>query len=152
MLVVPRRLYMKRYAIGGSGIFDSLSNFMKRLATSNAARTAATAVAKASKTEIGKTALTASKAVAKELATTVINTAKDVAVAKGKQAVSNRGPKAITPQTVEILTQLDNLQPITKQLKDQPAPMPIANINNLMAGSAIRIQDLVRTLNSGSGF
>ena len=29
--------------------------------------------------------------------------------------------------------------------------MPIANINNLTAGSAIRIQDLVRTLNSGAG-
>ena len=142
---------MKRYAIGGSGIFGSLSNFIKRLATSNAARTAATAIAKASNTEIGKTAINASKAVAKELATTAVNTAKDVAIAKGKQAIVNRGRKAITPETVEILTQLDNLKPITKQLKEQPAPMPKTNINNILAGSAIRIQDLVKTLNSVAG-
>ena len=45
MIVITKRRFAKRYAVGGAGIFDTISGFVKRMLTSNAA------------TEIGKKAI-----------------------------------------------------------------------------------------------
>ena len=55
MLLVTKRRYKKQHVIGGSGIFDNIANFFKRLISSNAAK------------QIAQTALSVSKDAAKEI-------------------------------------------------------------------------------------
>ena len=61
MRIINKQRYKKQYVIGGSGIFDSVSNLLKKVATSNVAK----ALAKAAQTELGKKAVEESKTVAK---------------------------------------------------------------------------------------
>jgi len=65
MIENRHKRYIKKYRIGGSGIFDTLA----RLVTSNTAKAATKALAKAAASDIGKTAISAGKTAAKELAT-----------------------------------------------------------------------------------
>jgi len=57
MLLINKRRLKKRYAIGGSGILDSILQFLVKTFTSQTAKNLATSAAK----EIGKTALDAGK-------------------------------------------------------------------------------------------
>ena len=41
MRIINEQRYKKQYVIGGSGIFDSVSNLLKKVATSNVAKTLA---------------------------------------------------------------------------------------------------------------
>lgn len=88
---------MKKHVIGGSGLFDTVANFFKRIVSSSAARSAANTIAKAAATDVGKMALTAAKSAGTELAKTAISTAKDVAIAKGKQLIDRGTKKVLTP-------------------------------------------------------
>ena len=63
MRIINKQRYKKQFVIGGSGIFDSVSNLLKKVATSNVAK----ALAKAAQTKLGKKAVEASKTVAKKV-------------------------------------------------------------------------------------
>jgi hypothetical protein len=170
MLIVKNKRYIKRHVVGGSGIFDTISSFFKRLVSSNAARSVASNLSRAAASDIGKKAIGAAKTVGKELATSAISTAKDVAIEKGKQIIESRAAKALTPKNVELINKLTGLTPntpvVTQKSKDILATLINAganeattNINKMMMGqgikntkgaSAIRIQDLVK-MSNGAG-
>ena len=103
MLIIPERKYMKQHVIGGTGIFSTVSDFFKKLTSSNSAKSAAAALAKASSSNISKTALAASK----EIATTAINTGKDVTVHKIKQLVNKKKdielPASVIKPSIDIV-------------------------------------------------
>ncbi|KAH3716281.1 hypothetical protein DPMN_064633 [Dreissena polymorpha] len=143
-------------------MFDTVSNFFKRMVGSTAAKTAANVaktvaskVSSASKTEIGKTAIEAGKSVVKEVGLKAIDVGKDVAIAKAKALIDGyNAPKnhEVTQESRDALASLVNMGSIKE-----------TNINNLLAGygigvkkgvaraNAISIQDLVKRLNTGSG-
>jgi len=78
MLIINNRKLKKQYVIGGSGILDSILQFLVRTFTSQTAKQVASTAAK----EIGKSALDASKSVAveagKKLVDKVMNPKKKV--------------------------------------------------------------------------
>jgi hypothetical protein len=171
MLIVKNKRYIKKHVVGGSGIFDTISSFFKRLVSSNAARSVVSNLSRAAASDIGKKAIGAAKTVGKELATSAISTAKDVAIEKGKQIIDRASSKALTPKNVELINKLTGLNLILQLLsqkgKDILATLINAganeattNINKMMMGqgikntkgaTAIRIQDLVRGMSNGSG-
>ena len=120
-MIVPKHGFKKRYAYGGSGIFDTMANFLMRMFTSNAAK------------QIASSALDVGKSVAKEGAKKALEAGKSAAVDVGKKFVT----KALTPKSKKIL-----------QKYTEPATR---NISTIIDGSAIEIQDLVKKLNGGSG-
>ena len=124
-MIVPKHGFKKRYAYGGSGIFDTIVNLLTRMFTSSAAK------------QIASSALDVGKSVAKEGAKKALEAGKSAAVDVGKKLVT----KALTPKSKKIL-----------QKYTQPATQPTTqNISTLIDGSAIEIQELVKKLNSGSG-
>ena len=124
-MIVPKHGFKKRYAYGGSGIFDTNANFSTRIFTSSEAK------------QIASSALDVGKSVAKEGAKKTLEAGKSVAVDVGKKLVT----KALTPKSKKILQKYT--EPTT-----QPA---MQDINMLIDGGAIAIQDLVKKLNSGVG-
>ena len=124
-MIVPKHGFKKRYAYGGSGIFDTITNLLTRIFTSSAAK------------QIASSALDVGKSVAKEGAKKAIDVGKSTAVDVGKKLVK----KALTPKSKKILQKYT--QPTT-----QPATQ---DINTLIDGSAVQIQDLVKKLQSGMG-
>ena len=120
-MIVPKHGFKKRYAYGGSGIFDTMANLLMRMFTSNAAK------------QIASSALDVGKSVAKEGAKKALEAGKSAAVDVGKKLVT----KALTPKSKKILQKYT--EPVTQ------------NIGTLIDGSAIEIQELVKKLNSGSG-
>ena len=121
-MIVPRQGFTKRYAYGGSGIFDSITKLLMRLFTSNAAK------------QLASSAFDVSKSVAKEGAKKALEAGKSAATDVGKKLVQ----KALTPKSKKIL-QKYTTQPTTQ------------NINALIDGSAVEIQNLVKSLNTGMG-
>ena len=120
-MIVNKHGFKKRYAYGGSGIFDTIVNLLTRIFTSSAAK------------QITSSALDVGKSVAKEAAKKALEVGKSTAVDVGKKLVT----KALTPKSKKILQK--HTQPTTQ------------DINTLIDGSAIRIQDLVKKLNTGMG-
>ena len=124
-MIVTKHGFKKRYQYGGSGIFDTTVNFLTRIFTSSAAK------------RIASSALDVGKSVAKEGAKKALDVGKSAAVDVGKKLVK----KALTPKSKKIL-----------QKYTEPSPQSTTqDINTLIDGSAIAIQDLVKKLNSGSG-
>ena len=124
-MIVPKHGFKKRYAYGGSGIFDTITNFLTRIFTSGAAK------------QIASSALDVGKSVAKEGVKKALEAGKSPAIDVGKKLVT----KALTPKSKKIL-----------QKYTEPSPQSTTqDINTLIDGSAIAIQDLVKKLNSGSG-
>ena len=120
-MIVTKHGFKKRYAYGGSGIFDTIVNLLTRIFTSSAAK------------QIASSALDVGKSVAKEGAKKALDVGKSVAVDVGKKLVT----KALTPKSKKILQKYT--EPTTQ------------DINTLIDGSAIGIQDLVKKLNVGMG-
>ena len=120
-MIVTKHGFKKRYTYGGSGIFDTIANFLTRIFTSSAAK------------QIASSALDVGKSVAKEGAKKALEAGKSTTVDVGKKLVM----KVLTPKSKKIL-----------QKYTQPATQ---DINALIDGSAIGIQDLVKKLNSGAG-
>ena len=118
-MIVPKHGFNKRYAYGGSGVFDTIANLLTRIFTSSAAK------------QIASSALDVGKSVAKEGAKKALDVGKSAAAYVGKKLVT----KALTPKSKKIL-----------QKKTQPTTQ---DINTLIDGSALEIQDLVKKLNSG---
>ena len=121
-MIVPKHGFKKRYAYGGSGIFDTMVNFLTRMFTSNAAK------------QIASSALDVGKSVDKEGAKKALEAGKSAAVDVGKKLVQ----KALTPKSKKIL-------------QKYTTPPQTQDINTLIDGSAIEIQELVTKLNDGSG-
>ena len=88
-MIVAKRGFKKRYAYGGSGIFDTIASLLTRIFTSSAA---------------------------KQIASSAMDVGKSV-----------------------ILQKYTTAKPVTQ------------DINTLIDGSAIAVQELVRKLNSGAG-
>lgn len=137
MLIVNRRKYRKQYVVGGSGIFDTISGFFKRLVSSNAAK------------QLASRALSASKDVAKEIGKKAIDVGKSAATDAGKRLVDKVATKLFTPPKKPDLT------PESRAIIDRHFSVGVEpNINNLMMGNglknAVSIQDLVRSQN-GAG-
>ena len=120
-MIVNKHGFKKRYAYGGSGIFDTVANLLTRIFTSSAAK------------QIASSALDVGKSVAKEGAKKALKVGKGTAVDVGKKLVT----KALTPKLKKILQKYT--QPTTQ------------DIDMLTDGSAIGIQDLVKKLNTGMG-
>ena len=120
-MIVTKHGFKKRYAYGGSGIFDTIANFLTRILSSSATK------------QIASSALDVGKSVAKEGVKKALEAGKSTAEDVGKNLVT----KALTPKSKKILQ---------KYMK--PA---MQDINTLIDGGAISIQDLVKKLNSGAG-
>ena len=120
-MIVPKHRFKKRYAYGGSGIFDTMVKFLTRMFTSNATK------------QIASSAIDVGKSVAKEGAKKALEAGKSAAVDVGKKLVT----KALTPKSKKILQK--HTEPVAQ------------NISTLIDGSAIEIQELVKKLNNGSG-
>ena len=120
-MIVAKRGFKKRYAYGGSGIFDTVANLLTRIFTSSAAK------------QIASSALDVGKSVAKEGAKKALDVGKSAAVDVGKKLVT----KALNPKSKKILQKYT--EPTTQ------------DINTLIDGSAVEIQDLVKKLNTGMG-
>ena len=120
-MIVNKHGFKKRYAYGGSGIFNTIANLLTRIFTSSAAK------------QITSSALDVGKSVAKEGAKKALEVGKSTAVDVGKKLVT----KAFTPKSKKILQK--HTQPTTQ------------DINTLIDGSAIGIKDLVKKLNTGMG-
>ena len=121
-MIVPKHGFKKRYQYGGSGIFDTVVNFLTRMFTSSAAK------------QIASSALDVGKSVAKEGAKKALEVGKSTAVDVGKKLVQ----KALTPKSKKIL-------------QKYTTPLQTRDISTLIDGSAIEIQELVKKLNEGSG-
>ena len=121
-MIVPKHGFKRRYAYGGSGILDTVVNFLTRMFTSNAAK------------QIASSALDVGKSVAKEGAKKALEVGKSAAVDVGKKLVH----KALMPKSKKIL-------------QKYATPLQTRDINTLIDGSAIEIQELVKKLNEGSG-
>ena len=120
-MIVPKHGFKKRYAYGGSGIYDTMASLLARIFTSSAAK------------QIASSALDVGKSVAKEGAKKALEVGKSAAVDVGKKLVT----KALTPKSKKVLQKYT--EPTTQ------------NINTLIDGSAVEIQDLVKKLNTGMG-
>ena len=115
----------KKYAYGRSGIFDTITKLLTRIFTSSAAK------------QIASSALDVGKSVAKEGAKKALEAGKSTAVDVGKKLVT----KAFTPKSKKILQKYT--EPTTKSTTQ--------DINALIDGSAIAVQDLVKKLTRGMG-
>ena len=114
--------FKKKYAYGGARIFDSITKLLMRIFTSNAAK------------QLTSSALDVGKSAAKEAAKKALEAGTTAATDVGKKLVQ----KALTPRSKKIL-QKYTTQPTTQ------------NINSLIDGSAVEIQNLVKRLNTGMG-
>ena len=124
-MIVTKHGFKKRYQYGGSGIFDTITNLLTRIFSSSAAK------------QIASSALDVGKSVAKEGAKKALEAGKSAAVDVGKKLVT----KALTPKSKKILQKYT--EPATQSTTQ--------DINALIDGGAIAIQDLVKKLNSGAG-
>ena len=117
-MIVAKRGFKKRYAYGGSGIFDTIAGLLTRIFTSSAAK------------QIASSALDVGKSVAKEGAKKALEVGTATATDVGKKLVA----KALTPKSKKILQKYT--QPTTQSTTQ--------DINTLIDGSAVEIQDLVK--------
>ena len=122
-MIVFKRGFKKKYQYGGSGIFDSIVSLLTRIFTSSAAK------------QIASSAVDVGKSVAKEGAKKALEAGKSAATDIGKKLVT----KALTPKSKKILQKYTTAKPTTQ------------DINTLIDGSAIAVQELVRKLNSRAG-
>ena len=91
-MIVPKHRFKKRYVYGGSGIFDTITNFLTRIFTSSAAK------------QIASSALDVSKSVAKEGENKALEAGKSAAVDVGKKLVM----KALTPKLKKFYKNMQN--------------------------------------------
>ena len=120
-MIIPRQGFKKRYHYRGRGIFDTITKLLMRIFTSGAAK------------QLASSAFDVGTKVAKEGAKKALEVGATTAVDAGKRLVK----KALTPKSKTILEKYSSPQP--------------QNVNSLIAGSAVDIQNLVKKLNTGMG-
>ena len=121
-MIIPKQGFKKSYRYGGRGIFDSITKLLMRIFSSGAAK------------QLASSALDAGTKVAKEGAKKALEVGATAAADAGKRLVQ----KALTPKSKTILEKYSS-------------PPQLGNINSLIAGSAVDIQNLVKKLNTGMG-
>ena len=121
-MIIPKQGFKKSYRYGGRGIFDSITKLLMRIFLSGAAK------------QLASSALDAGTKVAKEGAKKALEVGAIAAADAGKRLVQ----KALTPKSKTILEKYSS-------------PSQSQNINSLIAGSAVDIQNLVKKLNTGMG-
>ena len=122
-MIVSKRGFKRKYAFGGTGIFDTIGSILTRLFTSNAVK------------QLASSAMDVGKSVAKEGAKKALEAGKSATVDIGSKLVK----KALTPKSKQILQKY--VAPTTQ------------NISTLIDGSgdAVEINKLVKKLNKGMG-
>ena len=124
MLLIRNRGFNRSYMHGGSGIFDSITNAVASLLGRETIKQAATQAAKKAATEGGKQL--GEKGVQKIFSLT----------SKSKEILNKRFKAPLTSQSQDIL-----------QKYTTPLPPPEEeefNLNALIDGSAIRIEDYIK--------
>ena len=121
-MIIPKQGFKKSYRYSGRGIFDSITKLLMKIFSSGTAK------------QLASSALDAGTKVAKEGAKKALEVGATAAADAGKKLVQ----KALTPKSKTILE---------KYL----SPPQSRNINSLIAGSAVDIQNLVKKLNTGMG-
>ena len=119
MLLIRNRGFNRSYVHGGSGIFDSFTNAVASLFGKEAIKQAATQAAKKVATEAGK-----------KLAEKGISSL----TSKSKEILNTRFKPSLTSQSQDIL----------QKYTTSPPPEEEFNLNALIAGSAIRIEDYIK--------
>ena len=90
-MIVSKQGYKRKYAFGGTGIFDPIGNIIKGIVTSQAAK------------ELTKTALDASKNIVKTTASDVGNRLVKKVLTPKSKSIINKHTKALNPNdTVKI--------------------------------------------------
>ena len=117
-MIIPKQGFKKSYRYGGRGIFDAITKLLMRIFTSGAAK------------QLASSALDVGTKVAKEGAKKALEVGATAAADAGKRLVQ----KAPTPKSKNILE------------KYSPPPPQPQNINSLIAGSAVNIQNLLSQL------
>ena len=155
MLVFKNKGFVRKYAYGGRGLFDSIASLFSRFFTSDAAKA------------ITSSAMDIGKKAAKEVGKKALDIGKETAIKAAPKLIEKGINKALTPKAKNIL-QKYNLQidpnfpqKVSTQLTEKAQGMLNKyDINNLMMGSGFlvekgakptEIQKLVKKLNSGGG-
>ena len=154
MIVLRNRGYKKKYVYGGSGIFEPIAKTLANLFSKETAKQIASKAA-SKVIDVGKAAAQSAAESAKDIATKAATTAVDVgktavqtAAERGVQKIMKKiggpptrlkGRPALTPQSHTKLKQMVHRTPV------QQVPQ-VNNINSLIDGSAIPIQDLIRKI------
>ena len=101
-MIVAKRGFKKRYAYGGSGIFDTIASLLTRIFTSSAAK------------QIVSSALDVGKSVAKEGAKKAFDVGKSAVLDVGRKLVA----KVLTPKSKKILQKYTEptTQPATRDI------------------------------------
>ena len=86
-MVITKRIYKKKYVIGGADIFDSIGNFFGRMFSSDVAK------------QLASSALQAGKTAAKAIGMKAIDVSTTVAVDSGKKLVEKAANKFITAKS-----------------------------------------------------
>ena len=165
MLITTKRRYIKKHVIGGAGIFDTVANFLKRMAGSTAAKALASKLSSAAQTEIGKKAIEAGKSAVKEIGFKAIDVGKDIAVKKVKDFIDKAAPKTSSTNQ-EVIKQAGDIRKAENTIASlinmySKNEATTNNSNTLLAGSGVRanaranakanaisIQELVKRLNA----
>jgi hypothetical protein len=155
MLVFRNKGFIRKYAYGGRGLFDSIAGLFSRFFSSDAAKA------------ITSSALDIGKKAAKEAGKRALDIGKETAIKAAPKLIEKGINKALTPKAKNIL-QKYNLQIDPKAVSTQLTTkaqdiLDKYDINTLMMGSGtegrcasnkqkpIEIQKLVKKLNSGGG-
>ena len=155
MLVFKNKGFIRKYAYGGRGLFDSIAGLFSRFFSSDAAKA------------ITSSALDIGKKAAKEAGKKALDIGKETAIKAAPKLIEKGINKALTPKAKNIL-QKYNLQIDPKAVSTQLTTkaqdiLDKYDINQLMMGSGteghcapnkqkpIEIQKLVKKLNSGGG-
>ena len=145
MLLIRNRGFNRSYVHGGSGIFSSIANAVANLFGRETIKQAATQLTKKVATEAGKKL--AEKGVEKISSLT----------SKSKEILNKRFKPSLTSQSQDILQKSKEILnkrfkvPLTSQSQDilqkyitSTPPEEEFNLNALIAGSAIRIEDYIK--------
>ena len=111
-MLITKRTYKKKYAIGGAGICGSIGNFFARMFSSNAA------------SQLASAALQAGKTAARDIGMKVIDVGKTVAIDAGKKLVEKTAKKLST-QKLQVANVMVPLEEITKKVNEVIANMLI---------------------------
>ena len=101
-MLITKRIYKKKYVIGGAGIFGSIGNFLARMFSSNAAK------------QLTSTALQAGKTAAKDIGMKAIDVGKTVAIDAGKKFVEKAVQKLSKPKS-QVVNVMVPPEEITKK-------------------------------------
>ena len=93
-MIVPKQGYKRKYAFGGTGIFDTIGNIIKGIVTSQAAK------------DLTKTALDASKNIVKTTASDVGNRLVKKALTPKSKNIISKHTQALNPNDAVKINEL----------------------------------------------